>query len=386
MSAPAPPAPPPQTATATTTTTTAKALPHSSERICLIGLGAIGISFLALHLTYTSAQVRVYDPRPDLEEHIRTILPVYLPHTDTDTTSPSSVVVDELRRQERLVVCSTLEEALEGATIVQEQGPEKEAFKRDTWRRVVGVVDARCRLWSSTSGISASRQLGGFDEDDADADAEDGESGEGGEEGSKVKEKSASVSASTSARQRLLVVHPFNPPHIMPLLELVPSPTTHPSEVEFARQYFLSLGSGHRPIVIHKETKGFVANRLGFILLREACHLVNEGVVSVEELDEVMRASVGPRWAVKGVFEMYGFGGGTRGIRGFLDSIGGSIGELWDDAGQLHFGDDSWKDRVVEQTDRAYGLPTTEAIRVRDAGLKAVVRCQEEMETGKVER
>lgn len=99
-----------------------------------------------------------------------------------------------------------------------------------------------------------------------------------------------------------------------------------------------------------------------------------------------MRASVGPRWAVKGVFEMYGFGGGTRGIRGFLDSIGGSIGELWDDAGQLHFGDDSWKDRVVEQTDRAYGLPTTEAIRVRDAGLKAVVRCQEEMETGKVER
>lgn len=327
-----------------------KQLPYGKEHVCLIGLGAIGISFLALHLTYTAAQTSVYDPRPDLEEHISSILPLYLPAT---------VSVDGLRGQGRLRICASLDEALAGATIVQEQGPENEAFKRETWKKVVSKVGRECRLWSSTSGISASRQLGGLDEDDSATQWEPG--------------------LVASARERLLIVHPFNPPHIMPLLELVPSPYTQTSEVEFAKQYFQDLGSGHRPIVIHKETKGFVANRLSFILFREACHLVNEGVVSVSELDEVMRASLGPRWAVKGVFEMYGFGGGNKGMQGFLNGIGSSIGELWDDAGDLDFKDETWKEKVVHQTNEAYGLPTPEAIRLRDKGLRAVVKCQEEM-------
>lgn len=343
---------PPQSVTLTAPASTTP-LPFSDEKICLIGLGAIGISFLALHLTFSAAQLSVYDPRPDLEEHISAILPLYLPPT---------LAVDELRSQRRLRICATLDEALVGATIVQEQGPEREAFKRDTWRAVVRTVATDCRLWSSTSGISASRQLEGF-EDGAGAAGDD-----------------ADAELAASARRRLLIVHPFNPPHIMPLLELVPSPATLPAQVDFAKHYFLALGSGHRPIVIHKETKGFVANRLSFILFREACHLVNEGVVSVDELDEVMRASLGPRWAVKGVFEMYGFGGGNKGMRGFLNGIGSSIGELWDDAGDLDFKDDAWKDKVVQQTDEAYGLPTPEGIRSRDAGLRAVVKCQEEMD------
>jgi 3-hydroxyacyl-CoA dehydrogenase len=331
-----------------------KELPYSTEHVCLIGLGAIGISFLALHLTYTAAQTSVYDPRPDLEEHISSILPLYLPAT---------VSVDELRGNGRLRICASLDDALAGATIVQEQGPENEAFKRETWKNVVSKVGRECRLWSSTSGISASRQLGGLDEDK-------------GEDDRGAKWEQGLV---TSARERLLIVHPFNPPHIMPLLELVPSPYTRAPEVEFAKQYFQDLGSGHRPIVIHKETKGFVANRLSFILFREACHLVNEGVVSVSELDEVMRASLGPRWAVKGVFEMYGFGGGNKGMQGFLNGIGSSIGELWDDAGDLDFKDETWKEKVVHQTNEAYGLPTPEGIRLRDKGLRAVVKCQEEM-------
>lgn len=339
-------------------------LPHSDEKICLIGLGAIGISFLALHLTYSSARVSVYDPRPDLEEHISSILPLYLSQGTTGLS------VAELSAQGRLRICGTLDEALASATIVQEQGPENEGFKRNTWRSVVPKVGRTCRLWSSTSGISATRQLTGLEDGD----------GEG--------EATLDSDLITSARERLLIVHPFNPPHIMPLLELVPSPSTSLAEVSFAKGYFVSLCSGHRPIVIHKETKGFVANRLTFILFREACHLVNEGVVSVAELDEIMRASLGPRWAVKGVFEMYGFGGGNRGMKGFLDTIGGSIGEVWDDAGNLRFsgaGDEGWKERVVMQTDQAYGLPTAQGIRRRDEGLRAVVKCQMEIDAAAAE-
>lgn len=168
----------------------------------------------------------------------------------------------------------------------------------------------------------------------------------------------------------------------MPLLELVPSPNTAASELSHAKAYFTALNSGHRPITIHKETAGFVANRLSFILFREACHLVNEGVASAEEIDEVVRASLGPRWAVAGPFKMYGFGGGKNGMAGFLQNIGESIDDVWKDAGTITMDDENsvWKDKVVAQTNEAYGLPGPEEIRKRDRGLRAVVKVQEDME------
>ncbi|KAJ4515537.1 hypothetical protein HRR83_004774 [Exophiala dermatitidis] len=342
--------------------------PHANEHIALIGLGAIGVSFLALHLTYSSATVSVYDPRPDLEDHIRTVLPLYL-HDDhfaeTEDDAEGDIDIDIVSRlldSQRLKLATSLEAACRDATIVQEQGPENLSFKQKTWAEVVRYVSLSCHLWSSTSGIPASKQL----------------------EGLEYSESSGTTDESVdSARQRLLVVHPFNPPHIMPLLELVPSPSTSPDEVTFAKSYFQSLNSGHRPITIHKESAGFVANRLSFILFREACHLVNQGVASPEEIDEIVRASLGPRWAVAGPFKMYNFGGGNRGMKGFLENIGESIGEVWNDAGLLsmHGHDsDEWKEKVVQETTRAYGLPKAQDVRERDRGLKAVVGVQEELQ------
>jgi len=168
----------------------------------------------------------------------------------------------------------------------------------------------------------------------------------------------------------------------MPLIELVPSPQTSPSELEHAKAYFSALNSGHRPITIHKESAGFVANRLSFILFREACHLVNEGVASAEEIDEIVRASLGPRWAVAGPFKMYGFGGGPKGMAGFLGNIGESIDQVWKDAGSITMDEEGWKRKVIDQTNEAYGLPGAEDIKIRDRGLRAVVKVQEEMEAG----
>jgi 3-hydroxyacyl-CoA dehydrogenase len=170
----------------------------------------------------------------------------------------------------------------------------------------------------------------------------------------------------------------------MPLLELVPSPSTTPAELTFAQSYFSALSSGHRPIPIHKESAGFVANRLSFILFREACHLVNQGVASVEEIDEIVRASLGPRWAVGGPFRMYGFGGGKRGMEGFLDNIGEAIDGVWKDAGTITMDRDvndpeAWQRKVIDQTDQAYGVLGPEEIRQRDKGLRAVVKVQEEL-------
>ena len=153
-------------------------------------------------------------------------------------------------------------------------------------------------------------------------------------------------------KSRLLVVHPYNPPHIMPLLELVPSPDTS-KEVIQRTQEFWTL-RGRVPIHIKKETTGFVANRLAFALLREAVHLVDEGVVSVEELDSIVESSMGPRWAIAGPFKSYHAGGGPAGLEGFFKNIGGTVQDCWQDSGKPNVGD-GWENKIFRQSQDAYG-------------------------------
>lgn len=320
------------------------------ETVALIGLGAIGISFAALHLRFTNGTVRVFDTRPDLEQHLSSVLPGYINSEDP------SLDVDRLRESGRLKLCSSLEEACEGATLVQEQGPENLGFKRSIWAKVEKVVSNDTQMWTSTSGIAASLQT----QDMVD-------------------------------KTRLLVVHPFNPPHIMPLIEIVPSNETRPERVDFAKAYFESIDSGHRPVVIHKELPGFVGNRLAFAILREACSLVDQDVVSSRDVDVIMQSSLGPRWAVQGLFESYNMGGGAAGIEGFLGNLSGTIQNVWDSASPLKFEkvpmrkdelsqqglSEQWEAKVISQTSEAYGTPNPAQFAVRDNGLREVLRIQE---------
>ncbi|KAK5940412.1 hypothetical protein PMZ80_006826 [Knufia obscura] len=327
----------------------------TAVRVTLIGAGTIGISFAALYLKYSQATVSIYDPRADLHDHIRSILPGYL---DTDD---AAYAVDSLIARERLRISSSLEEACSGAAIVQEQGPENLAFKVSIWKQVIDLVSPETHLWSSTSGIPASKQAAELPE---------------------------------TCKSRLLVCHPFNPPHLMPLIELVGSPETKPEEIEYAKSFFDALGSGHKPVVVKKEVPGFVGNRLAFVLLREACHLVSEGVVSVEDLDTIVEASVGPRWAVTGPLKSYHYGGGTKGLGAFFQNLSGTIEDIWQDAGRESFKCSSfmpgetdslamgtqqetgWAEKVVEQTTEAYGLPTTSDFAKRDEALRKLLQAR----------
>jgi 3-hydroxyacyl-CoA dehydrogenase len=153
-------------------------------------------------------------------------------------------------------------------------------------------------------------------------------------------------------KSRLLVVHPYNPPHIMPLLEIVPSPLTDPTVVERTLDYWRH--SGRVPVHLGKETVGFVANRLAFALLREAIHLVNEGVVSPQDVDQIVENSMGPRWAVAGPFKSYHAGGGVGGLKSFFDNIGGTIQDCWDDSGKVNMGE-NWEESVCKQVHKTYG-------------------------------
>ncbi|EMD66529.1 hypothetical protein COCSADRAFT_299170 [Bipolaris sorokiniana ND90Pr] len=282
---------------------------HSNKdlRITLIGAGTIGLSFAAYHLTHllSPSQLTIYDTRPDLEQHIDQNL------SELFADTPAKAAIDNIR------VATSLADAVSEAHIIQESGPENLAFKRQLWAQVEQHAPEHCLLWSSTSGIPASAQ------------AQD------------MKDKS-----------RLLVVHPYNLPHVMPLLELVASPHTSEDVIKRTQQFWVDRG--RVPVHIKKETTGFVANRLAFALLREAVHLVNENVVSVEELDSIVESSMGPRWAVAGPFKSYHAGGGPAGLEGFFKNIGGTVQACWDDSGKPNVGD-GWEEKIFKQAQEVYG-------------------------------
>ncbi|KAK8151878.1 hypothetical protein IWX90DRAFT_62821 [Phyllosticta citrichinensis] len=299
--------------------------PDSKSRITLIGAGTIGLSFAALHLTYLASptQLTIIDTRPGLDEYVKTTLPKYL--------APAlHGLVPSIR------LSGSLAEAVRDADIIQEQGPENLAFKAGTWREVVAHARPDALLWSSTSGITASSQAEAAGLDDG-------------------------------AAARLLVVHPYNPPHVMPLLEVVVGARTSAETVEKTVSFWRARQ--REPVVLKKECKGFVANRLAFALLREAVHLVNEGVVDVEDVDRIVETSMGPRWAVAGPFKSYHVGGGAGGLEGFFKNIGGTVQDCWQDAGQVNVGEE-WEKKISRQAREGYGNVDVES---RDRKTKAVL-------------
>lgn len=249
--------------------------------------------------------------------------------------APGKDTISPLIASHRLQIISDLREAVSQSHIIQEQGPENTEFKQKIWLDIESHAPSECLFWSSTSGIPASVQ-----------------------------------SAHMVNRGRLVVVHPYNPPHIMPLIEIVPSPETDPSVVTRTVDYWNKLG--REPVVLKKETTGFVANRLAFVLLREAIHLVNEGVISVGDLDRLVESSMGPRWAVAGPFKSYHMGGGAGGLEGFMKNIGGTVQGCWDDAGVENVGD-GWEGKVFEQTREAYGDVKISDFKKRDDITKDVL-------------
>lgn len=237
------------------------------------------------------------------------------------------VDVDQESCLTRLTYAANLEEAVRDADIVQEQGPENVNFKIQIWPEIEQHARADALFWSSTSGIPASEQ-----------------------------------SRDMHDRSRLVVCHPYNPPHIMPLLEVVRSPDTSDDVVERTLAYWRKLGRA--PVVVRKECVGFVANRLAFALFREACSLVAQGVVGVEELDEIVQTSMGPRWTVAGPFKSYHAGGGEGGLSSFMEKIGGTVQSCWDassedvEKGNVVVGG-SWQDDICKQTQGVYGTVNT---------------------------
>ncbi|MBE7163345.1 MAG: hydroxylacyl-CoA dehydrogenase [Williamsia herbipolensis] len=283
--------------------------------MAIVGAGVIGLSWARLASEH-GWTVAITDPRPDLAE----------------------IVAAEHGEDPGVRVTGDLADAVRDADLVQENGPERLLIKQQLFAEIGAAAPADAVLATSSSSITAS-------------------------------EIAADLEADLAAR--LLVGHPFNPPELMPLVEVLPGARTAPATTDRAVALYRDL---HRePVVIAKELPGFVANRLQGAISREARYLVQQGVVSPGDLDTILRNSLGLRWATIGLFEGNVLGGGPGGIRHLIEGVGAQTGGI-------EFGvpatDPESMERLVSAVEDTYGTGDAvyEALRARrDRRTRAVL-------------
>ncbi len=262
-----------------------------NEVIAIVGAGLVGRAW-ALVFARAGRTVRIHDPAAGMAEDALAWIDVELPELDRAGLlrgrTPEKV-------RSNLTVAPTLAAALDGAGHVQENVPETLDAKRAVFRELDAAAAPDTVLASSTSGIVAS-----------------------------------AFSEGLAGRARCLVAHPLNPPHLIPLVEIVPAPWTAPETVARARALYAD--SGQAPIVLKREVPGFVINRLQGAFLHEAVKLVEDGITDVEGVDAAVKDGLGLRWSFMGPFETIDLNA-PDGIADYIQRFGGLYLDLARDSG-----------------------------------------------------
>lgn len=247
------------------------------ERVAIVGAGTVGASWAALMLAH-DVDVAVFEP----DEGARMAVPAFVEGALRQLRMLGRNGVGRLRFTE------TLEDAVTNAAWVQESVREDVAVKRAILAAIDRAAPADTLIGSSTSSLLLSEIAGGC-----------------------------------TLPQRVIIAHPFNPPHLIPLVELFGDAQAT------ARASALLKALGKHPLVMRRELPGHVANRLSAALYREAVSLVESGAASVAEVDEAVRFGPGLRWATQGPHMLYHLGGGRGGIRHYLQQLGPAQERRW---------------------------------------------------------
>jgi len=260
-----------------------------TRRVAVIGAGAIGASWAAIFLAH-GFEVAATDPAAGAEDFARRFINDAWP-----TLQKLGLVVPGASAQ-RMSFRRGVAAAVNGAEFVQESAPEREDLKIELFAEIDAALPGDTVIASSSSGLLISR-----------------------------------VSAKCKHPQRCVIGHPFNPPHLIPLVEVVGGAKTSAQALAAAMDFYRELGK--RPIHIRKEVRGHVANRLQAALWREAIHLVAEGVVSVADADAAIAFGPGLRWALMGPHLTFHLAGGEGGMTHFMTHLAGPMQNWMDDLG-----------------------------------------------------
>ncbi|MFL9962582.1 3-hydroxyacyl-CoA dehydrogenase NAD-binding domain-containing protein [Paraburkholderia sediminicola] len=259
------------------------------RRIAIIGTGVIGASWTALFLA-KGLQVVATDIAPNAEAQLKEFVESAWPALKRLGLAPGA-------SQANLTFTPVLAQALTDVDLVQENGPERLEFKQELYRQLDELLPPNVIIASSTSTLPMS---------------------------------SIQVGAVLHP-ERCVVGHPFNPPHLIPLVEIVGGTKTSEETIRRATEFYTSIGK--RAVRLHKELQGHVANRLQFAVAREVYYLVAQGVLSAADADTALSWGPGLRWGVMGNMMLNHLGGGPGGIEHFFHQFTGPMTAGWKDLG-----------------------------------------------------
>jgi 3-hydroxyacyl-CoA dehydrogenase len=303
-------------------------------RVAVVGTGVIGASWAA-HFLAHGLGVTATDPAPGAEERLRADVAAHWPVLER-------LGLAEGASQERLSFTADVALAVADADFVQENGPEREDVKH----ALFAVLDAAARpdvvLASSSSGLLPS----------------------------------AIARGCPQHPERVVIGHPFNPPHLIPLVEVVPGERTSPQAVETAMAFYAAVGK--RPIRLRQELPGHVANRLQAALWQEAYSLVERGVATVSDIDTAISAGPGLRWAVLGPFLNQHLSGGPGGIAHVLEHLGPPTERWWRDLGRVTLTPELVRKLVAGVDEELAGTDAADLVARRDAVLDALLAAKAE--------
>lgn len=260
------------------------------KQTAVIGAGVIGASWTALFLA-AGKDVNVYDPSPTVKEDVEAYVENAWP-----TLLELGLAVDG--RKGKLSFSDSAAEAVKGCGFIQENVPERIEIKHATFAEIEPNLEQQAIVCSSASGLMVQEMQEGW--------------------------KNPS---------RFILGHPFNPPHLIPLVELLANEKTESDVLEIAEAFYAEVGK--ITIRVNKEVPGHVANRLQAAIWREAIHLVNEGVASVEDVDKAVWSGPGLRWAAMGPTMLFHLGAGEGGIDSFCERYTPSFNRWWESLGDL---------------------------------------------------
>lgn len=312
--------------------------PAAVTRVACIGSGVIGGGWVA-HFLAHGYQVTAWDPASDAEQKLRRLVGAAWPALRELGLAEGADIAN-------LTVLDTLEEAVADAEFVQESAPETLELKQDLLSRIDAATPSGVVISSSTSGFPMTDMQQGC-----------------------------------PTPERLVVGHPFNPPYLIPLVEVVGGEQTEQWAVDWASKFFETAGKS--VITMDREVPGFIANRLQEALWREALHMVANGEATVEQIDTSITEGPGLRWPLLGPCLTFHLAGGEGGMAHMLDHFGPSLQAPWTrlEAPELT---GELRDRMVagcEET--ADGRSIEDLVHDRDKAVIEVIRAIDGVRNGR---
>jgi carnitine 3-dehydrogenase len=296
----------------------------------VVGGGVIGGGWLARFLL-NGWDVQVFDPDPEADRKLAEVLA-------NARRSLPGLYDTALPPEGMWRLCATVEEAVAGARWVQESVPERLDLKHRVLTQVQQVIPADVVIGSSTSGF-----------------------------------KPSELGAGIPRPGQVMVVHPFNPVYLLPVVEVVPHTSATDAFVTAAMQTMRDIGM--MPLRLRREIDAHLADRFLEAVWREALWLVKDDIATTTEIDDVIRFGFGIRWAQMGLFETYRVAGGEAGMRHFIAQFGPCLGWPWTRLTDVPELDDALIDKIASQSDAQSGMHSIRELeRIRDDNLVAMMR------------